>query len=264
MTTTLTLTAYGIDDNNSGRGIHRRFPTGRAWKGENMLSICKALGIESRRQQLELKDTASINNMLYGDNLERWEQCLGLLGEGTTAEREQAVSRKLSDIGGLKASDVERELQAAGFNLYVYENRFDPGTIDYTKFPSTFGSAYFGSDYFSETRRYLSINPYFFKDASPLPGQTFGSAFFGSKTFGYSGAGTGAELFARGSYEDDLLLWSSLLTAPMERYQYSFFIAGASWGDIADVDSDRRTELRRLIMEIKPMGMWAFGFINYI
>lgn len=263
MTTLLTLTAYGIDDNKSGRGINRRLPTGRAWKGENITAVCKAVGAESRRQQLEINDTASIENMLFGDNLENWEECLGLISEGLVSERELAVTRKLSDIGGLKASDVERELQAAGFNLYVYENRFDPGTIDYTKYYSYFGDAEFGSDEFSEVLRYYSINPYVFKNNIPsISG--FGESFFGESYFGYNSGGVGAELFARGSFDDDFLLWNSLLTASKIRYQYSFFIAGSAWGTIADVSADRRAELRRLIMEIKPMAMWAFGFINYV
>ena len=248
-------------DHIHARAMERRMPTGSAWHHETMRAVLRGLGVELSRVRTALADRATIANMLFGLNLDNWLEYLNIKNSGTTAEKEAAITRKLSDIGGLTAADLTRELQAAGFPLTVYQNKYKvtPDPVQFGQARAMFGAA---TAYFS------TLLKYFFKDLRDLenyiPLFQFGTtaARFGVARFGFARE-SGAELIANSlDPETDNALWSNL-DDDKRRWHYGFVISGDTIYDIKSIDEERQRELRRLILEIKPLGMWAFLIIDY-
>lgn len=252
------LTGIADQDPIHANAIERRMPTGAAWHDGSFRAIYKGLAFEIARVVDTIRDRASILNTLFGFNLENWIRFLGLSSSGTTEEKELSITRKLSDIGGLRAADMTRELQAAGFPLTVYPNKWKQ-----TPDPYTYGGSYYGSSTFSTTKRYNWRDLRYLKDI--IPSDTYGSesAYFGAVTYGLSRSDAGAELIVNSlDPADDDPLWSNL-DSDRQRWHYGFVISGDTIFDIKTISEERRTELRRLILEIKPLGMWAFLICNY-
>lgn len=257
-TLSIPLTGYADDNTVHGRAMQAMLPTGSAWHGESVKALMRGIGVEMAFVERELKERAGIDNTLHGLNRVNWMNALGLIDQGNDADNDAAIDRKLADVGGLHAADMTRELQAAGFPLTVYPNRWTM-----TPDPETFGETYFGSATFSNIRRYHSRN--LLELRYKIPSKTFGSSYFGSSTFGLSRADAGAEIVANSlDWTVDATLWVSM-PDENERYRwhYGFIVSGDTIFDIKTISEDRRRELRRLILEIKPLGMWAFLIVNY-
>src|SRR5690606_15605274 len=47
-------------------------------------------------------------------------------------------------------------------------------------------------------------------------------------------------------------------------FRSTFFVAGENVGDYANVDENRRIEFRQLILKLKPVQTYGFLFVNYI
>ena len=255
----IALTGEGESDHLHARAMERRMPTGSAWHHETMRAILRGLGVEMSRVRIDMRTRATIANMLFGLNLENWLEYLNIRPTGTTEEKQQAITRKLSDIGGLTAADLTRELQAAGFPLTVYQNKYKV-----TPDPMRLG----------EARAMLGVATlktllkYYFKDLRSLenyiPLYMLGAADtrLGGSRLGYQRE-SGAELIANSiDPQNDNPLWASLPDDP-RRWHYGFVISGDTIYDIKTIDEERQTELRRLILEIKPLGMWAFLICDY-
>lgn len=245
------------------RAMERRLPTGSAWHHESMRAVLRGLGMEMERVEADLRDRADIANMLFGLNLDKWLTYLGLQNTGTTEEKEQAIVRKLSDIGGLTAADLTRELQAAGFPLTVYPNRYKV-TAD----SLCVGSA---AAMVSPWVQVSTQNRYFSKDLRDL--QNMIPLFMVGREESRVGVArvgparnTGAELIANSldysATSPDEDLWA-VLDDDKRRWHYGFIVSGSTIYDIKQIPAERHEELRRLIMEIKPLGMWAFLICDF-
>ncbi len=252
------LTGTVDEDTKHARSMERMLPTGSAWHGETIKAFMRGLGIEMAFVEREIKDRASIENMLHGMNRSNWARALGIIEASTDAEIDAAIDRKLADVGGLRAADMTRELQAAGFDLTVYPNKWIQ-----TPDPETYGSSYFGFSTFSTMKRYNFRDLRYLENF--IPYWTFGSSYFGSSTFGLARSNEGAELVVN-SIEGggDNALWANLPNET-QRYlwHYGFIISGDEIFDIKKISADRQRELRRLIIELKPLGMWAFLICDY-
>ena len=254
----MTMTGETLIQNNHGRSFERRLPTGLAWHGEKNKAMLKGLGYEYRRKQIEINEVASIENMLFGQNMANWQKVLRLTASGTIAEQEQAIIRKLSDIGGLTAADLTRELHNAGFTtLYAYANKFD-AVIPALQMGL---DVQMGEDVeFAQKRRWISIDPRQYQFIMPYNVLGLDTQMGLDLQMGYNI--TGADLVANSSESEDAL-WSDI--QPEEIYWKNYiFICGSTFGSIVDIDSDRRKELRKLILTIKPFKTWALMLINYV
>ena len=265
---------------NHARTFERRLPTGSAWHGETTRALLRGLSTEFRRKELEIADAASIDNMLFGTNLASWQTTLKLEASGTIEQQKEAIKRKLSDIGGLRAADLTRELHAAGFtDLYAYANRFRIDMPPLTSGIWTTSGVWTSA---AGKKKYVSIDPRLFENY--LPGTTSGTGTTsGVWTFSNGGlnepmttAGiwttsgvwttssnekAGAHLVANSS-EDEFDLWDGIQA--QEKYWRNYiFIRGDEFLKTVRIDPDREKELRKLILEIKPFKTYAIMSIYF-
>jgi len=239
--------------------IQRRLPTGRAWNGEVMKGVLNGISSEFNTAEDNATAIADINNILFNDKLEAWQNVLGLIPAGTLTEQNNDVVRKLRDIGGITAQDIEDSLQAAGFDVYVHLNHFE-GTDD--QFLLGGASQLGGAAYLTAPKVY-GIDPRPYLNSSSdfslgNPGSFLGSAYL--QTPRQSNIVVNSILAS----EDEKYRSSITDTAAQINWQYIFFIGGQTFGTSTDVDTDREAEFRRLILELKPLGMMVILLINYI
>jgi len=254
----MTMTGETLIQNNHGRSFERRLPTGLAWHGEKNKAMLKGLGYEFRRKEIEIADQASINNMLFGKNLANWQKTLRLTATGTITDQQNAIIRKLSDIGGLAASDLTRELHNAGFtDLYAYANKF-PADIPALCMGL---STQMGPDTeLAKKRKWVSIDPRQYRDSISYICMGLTTQMGSTTQMGYYTSG--AELVANSS-ETENILWGDIPAE--EQYWKNFiFICGSTFGSLVAIDADREKELRKLILTIKPFKTWALMFVYYI
>jgi hypothetical protein len=260
MITTLTLTAYGVPA--SAKGINRRLPTGRSWNGEIMKAVLEGVDLEFSRYKLETKDVAEIENILFNDNLAAWQNTLGLIAEGTVQEQEDDVVRKLRDVGGLRAQDIEDELRAAGFDVYVHENRLTGTTA-----PFVLGNpgSYLGNASLTapQINTYAEDpNNYMFIPTPFALGQA--NSYLGNASLNTLNAPSDIIVNYILSSQDEQYRAAIENSTTQEEWAYTFIVGGATKGSYATVDADRKSEFRRVLLELKPASMWGILQIYYV
>jgi uncharacterized protein YmfQ (DUF2313 family) len=221
------------------------YPTGRAFKMPfngflEKLHIGLALS-EARFYDDAISILGDIlpDNANFGeDDATDWERRLGLITNISVplADRKLAILRKINFPGVVPARQshlfLQKQLQDAGFNVFVYENRFPDYPSGYvTKTPE---ELYAGSFI-------TSINHGQFNHGQFNHGGVYNNLIVNhideSLDFGFS-------------IGDNL--------------RSTFFIGGATIGTYADVDVNRKNEFRQLILRVKPAQMVGFLFINYV
>lgn len=222
------------------------YPTGRAFR----------IKLESWKAKLheglaisEAQAHADAHSILYSilpDNANftaldaaQWEQRLGLITNEAVplADRKLAIYRKINHPGTIPARQhylyLEGQLRAAGFDVYVHENRFDDGMGGW------------------ETRTPEEVTG----GPAPIVVQHGNPPQHGDVQ---SGSGTW-NLIANNL---DETLDSSFNVGG--NFRSTFFIGGPYAGEFADVDANRKLEFRQLVLRIKPVQTIAYLFINYI
>ena len=226
------------------------YPTGRAFRFfefSNLEKLHKGLALSEERfynAAVSIKDSLLPDNDNFtSDDATDWERRLGMITNPTTALsiRKGAIMRKLNQPGEAPAKinwrHLQSQLQLAGFDVYVYENRF--------------GYYPYGEEYYTQTPDDVAGTVgYFFKT------NRLGLYRLGQRNYGgvYSFG-----LIANHIDEDidnQFVLKSSNL-------RYTFFIGGATLGSFANVDESRKEEFRQLILILKPVQNIGFLFINY-
>lgn len=219
------------------------YPTGRAFKmpiGSFFEKYHTALNLsEDRayRDALSILDSALPDNDNFtAEDATDWERRLGLISNElvSLADRKLAIKRKMNHPGDIAARQhylyLEGQLQAAGFDVYVYENRFDDGFGGYiTMNPSDVG---------------LSGDPVQLADGQLGDFQLGGAEF---------------QIVANSIFQS--------IDASFDvgtNLRSTFFIGGTPIGTSADVDQERELEFRQLILKIKPAQTVAYLFVNYI
>lgn len=217
------------------------YPTGRAFKmpidGE-FEKLTNAIAKSEERLYLDsytiLDAVLPDNNNFTVDDATDWERRLGMLNGSlnTLTDRKAAIIRKLNAPGINPAKghylNLERELNLAGFNVFVYEN-----------IPATAASSFAG--------------------AATLGGVTT-QIQYGQKQYGQFNYGVYYTNKIANHIDENLDMNFSLGGS----YKSSFFIGGdALNGWVADIPLARKNEFRELILKIKQVQSIGFLFVNY-
>ncbi len=167
-----------------------------------------------------------------------WEIRLGITPNELMdlADRKLAILRKLNQPGLAPAKSnwryLEKQLRAAGFDVYVHENRFD-------NYPTG----------------YITMTPFQLTgDASYMVSPQYGDFQYGDVQYG----GTFTKFVA--NHISELLDWQYNIT----NLRKTFYIGGLTAGDFANVPLIRKDEFRQLILTIKPTQTVGFLLINYV
>lgn len=227
---------------------HQLLPKGRAFELPNALDGDTLLRVLARGQARAWNDMVGLldsilpdNDNFTADDATDWERRLGIpTGTGVSlADRKLAIIRKINHPGTIKPRQnyryLQGQLQAAGFDVYVYENIFDDG-----------GGG-------TETR-----TPGVVLDEAA--GQAnLGGFNLGELNLGSVYADNGVTLAVNYLEESKDANWG--MAANLRN---TFYIAGATIDTFAEVDAARKTEFRQLILLLKPLHLGAFLFVNYV
>jgi hypothetical protein len=204
------------------------YPIARAWimrKDSIFEKIHEALAYsESRVRQTieEIRYSLIPDNDVFSDaDATNWERALGLYNQSVVslATRKETIYRKMRHPGTILGRQnylyIQGQLQAAGFDCYVHENRFgDPPAI-----------YEFISAIYNEVR-------------------------YGEVVYGYDG-GSFADFQPVANYIDETKD-AGYDPGNAQHQRYLFFIGGASFPDPAPIQQERRAEFRELILRLKP------------
>lgn len=221
-------------------------PTGRAFWMPVGGYYAKLVGALSASEARAVADATSIldsaipdNDNFTSDDATAWEIRLGLITNTAVslADRKLAIIRKMNHPGEIRARQnyryLQGQLQAAGFDVYVYENRFSDGSGGYlTKTPTVF-----------------SLLPYPLAANQFSPRIQFGDIQFGSN-YGNKVVNNVSE-----SDDDPFNIGTNLRS--------TFFVGGPTPGSWAVVDANRKDEFRQLILKIKPSQTVGFLLVTF-
>lgn len=221
------------------------YPRGRAFKmpvGGFLESLHIALGLSEERFYNDaisiLSDILPDNANFTSDDATDWERRLGLITNLSTSlsDRKLAIKNKLNQPGVNPAKQnwryLQEQLQNAGFNVYIFENRFGSAGAYMTKTP-------------------IEVSG----DSSIITAYEHGEFEHG-------------ELEHGGDYNNKV---ANNIDESKDRsfdfgsdFRSTFFIGGTPVGTFANVPLSRRDEFRQLILKTKPTQTIAFLFIHYI
>lgn len=220
------------------------YPTGRAWwmpRNGVFNNLHKALNTSIIRliqdAELTLDSVFPDNENFSLQDAELWEYRLGLISNNllTLEQRKQVILRKMSYPGNVRARQsplfIENQLQLAGFDVWIHENKFYEGGEWVYKTPNDIIA--------------LSLTEIQHSNSVQHGGGT---------QHGFSGFDVIAnEAVVNESFSVGIdNLWST------------FFIGGENLGDIAIVPENRLIEFKELVLKLKPAHTTAFTFINYV
>lgn len=176
------------------------------------------------------------NDNFTADDATMWERALGIYRGGTTtlSDRKAAILQKLAyPVGEPYVQHylfIQQQLQAAGFDVYVYENWFDDG-----------------------------MGGHITKTPAEIIGVTSSDAIFGNFQFG--------QLQFGGGYHNKCVQYIEEVKDAgfsIGNWRTTFYIAGSDITTFADIPSARKDEFRQLLISIKPLEMVGFLFVNYV
>jgi len=178
------------------------------------------------------------NPFFTEDDATNWERRLGIIGNGdmSLGDRKAQILQKMAYPGTnlyrSSAEYLQAQLQLAGYNVYVYENRFFPGPV--TKTPG----------------EVLGL---------PVGDAAYNDFDYGEVEYNETYADAGVTLIANYIEEEkdaDFVIGSN--------YRSTFFIAGATITTFANIDAARKDNFRQLILQLKPAQTVGFLFVNYV
>jgi uncharacterized protein YmfQ (DUF2313 family) len=190
-----------------------------------------------------LNDILPDNDGFDANDCTQWERRLGLITNTSIplADRKLAILQKMAYPGiesnpRQAASFLETQLRNAGYDVYVYENKFATGS------PVS----------------YVTKTPF------EILGITSGVAMLNMFQLGEVEL---AETWA----DDGITICVNHLEESTDEYfvigdnwRSTFYIAGATVSTFADVDADRKETFRQMILQFKPAQTVAILFVNYI
>lgn len=223
------------------------YPSGRAFKffkNSNLKLLHEALGLSEERAYNDV--LATLDAILPDspdfteEDTNDWEKRLGMITNESVplVDRNLAILRKMNHPGTVPARQhflyLEGQLQAAGFGVFVFENKFPDG-----------GGGI-------ETRDPLTVAGSGVLDQVQLGDHQLGDVQMGGDLA--SGLQCVNDI---NEARDDLFDIGS-------NFRSTFYIGGDPVGTFADVDIERKDEFRQLILQVKPAQTVAFLLINYI
>lgn len=221
------------------------YPSGRAFymkRDGYMYTLHNALAV-SEAQAYE--DSISILSSLLPDNdaftpddATDWERRLGMVTNLAIpfADRKDAIRRKMAAPGIQPARGhylyLERQLQAAGFNVWVHENLFPT-------YPTGF----------------VSVDPATLYGTTNFVSSTYGYSRYGQKKYGSNWNNKIANSLSQEA--DNAFDLGGTFAS-------TFFIGGQTIGTYANVLATRAVEFRQLILQLKQLQSIGFDFTNKI
>ena len=215
------------------------YPSGRVWyrpergpfdKFHDAINQSFARLIED--SSLSLDKMFPDNDNFNEDDATLWEYRLGLITNETVSLdlRKDAIRRKMGYPNNVKARQhpffIERQLQLAGFDVYVHEN------LPPYQTPSDIIA--------------LSLNE---TQHGGVAQHGNGTAHGGDNFDVIANSIDQVENYSIGGVSN---LWAT------------FFIGGENLGDLAEVPQSRLREFKELVIKLKPAHLVAFTFINYV
>lgn len=179
-----------------------------------------------------LPDTTNFDT----DDCAKWERNLGLITNINTSlsDRRLGIKRKLqypgTQVTRCNYLFIEQQLQTAGFNVTIHENRFFEGGQWIVKSPDDILGT----------------------SSSIEHGQ------FEHGQFEHGGSFWGKTIV---TYIEQL---RDLYYQPNNNLRSSFFIGGATLGTYASIPKEREAEFRQMVLRLKPTQTYAYLFINYV
>jgi len=223
------------------------YPTGRAFKmSSNSLFEKLHVGL-AQSEARAYNDAVSIKDSILPDNANftaddatDWERRLGLIYSplSSLVNRKLAIKRKMQHPGLIRARQhylyLQGQLRAAGFDVYVYENRFLVSSVLVTKPPTDF---------------LFGIGVVQFQHGQAQHGQRQHGGTWGNKIVNH--------------IDEDLDLHFDVGS----NLRSTFFIGGSDINNpaliMATVPLVRKQEFRQLILKIKPVQTVGYLFITY-
>lgn len=218
------------------------YPKGRAfWMPKDGFFEKMHVGLavsQARAYQDALSTLDSIlpdNDNFTEEDATQWERRLGLVSNPDVAlsDRKLAITQKIAHPGFIYGRQhylfLQRELRAAGFDVYVFENRFP----DY---PSG----------------YKTMTP------EEVTGGAFFNFQYGDIEYGELEYNTVVYPIIANSIDEEVDKSFNL-----GNFRSSFFICGPVVGDYAEIPLARKLEFRQLVLRVKSAHMAAIVFVNY-
>ena len=153
-------------------------------------------------------------------------------------------------------------MQAAGFNVYVHENRLTGNSS-----PFNLGNSrtYLGNasltgpavnTYAEDPNNYMLVPATYALNKS--------NTYLGNASL--SGVNYPSDLIVNNILSEDDEQYRAVIedSTTQEEWMYTFFVGGQTKGTSATIDIDRKSEFRRLLLELKPIGMYGILQINYL
>lgn len=239
------------------------YPSGRVFNlSENSIlsRLHDALAVSENNM---LENALSIFDVILPDNdnfteddAERWEQRLGLITNSAVslADRKLAIIRKMNHPGTILARQswdyLQDQLQLAGFDVYVHENIPEQSPLSILQ--PLIGVGQLGDG---------QLGDFQLGDVYTYYSQFYTCAQLGN--------------FQLGDFQLSECIWNQKVVNDINEaidatfnignnYRSVFYICGATLGEFANVDENRKDEFRQLILKLKPVQTVAFLFINYV
>lgn len=220
------------------------YPTGRAFYvkyNSVFYNLHKSLNVSFLRILEDAKSTIDSslpdNENFSLEDADLWEYRLGLNISNTLPleTRREIILRKMAYPANIKARQhplfIESQLQAAGFNVWVHENKFFEGGEWVYKTPDEVSTLEVGESQHGG------------------PSQHGDSFQHGASGFSViANSADPVESFSVGEGN----LWAT------------FFISGEILGDFTTVPEVRLSEFKELVLKLKPAHTVAFTFINFV
>ena len=215
----------------------RLYPTGRAWwMRKNGVFEKFSLGLAYSESRVKTVMQGLLNSIIPDNNsfttadAARWEQALALFNKSDLdlETRKEAIIRKMRFPGGAPARQhfmfLQGELQNAGFNVYVHENRFgDPPAV------------------------------------VTLAAAIYGQIKYGQMAYGSQGiTGTRIANYIKEDKDASFNFGNSV------NARATFFIGGATYPSRANVELSRKAEFRELILKTKPAQTAGILLIDFV
>jgi hypothetical protein len=220
------------------------YPTGRAFNMVKDGVLDKLHQAINRSMIRVLDDSQATINSCFPDNISfdindcnLWEYRLGIVTNSSLdiETRKKAILRKMSFGRNVLARQhkdyIEAQLQLAGFDVYLHENKFFEGGEWVYKTPG-------------DITGMLANNVQYGGDSQYGLGMQYGSSEYQI----IANLSTPNESYSVGSEN----LWAT------------FFIGGLVLGELTVIPAIREQEFRELVLTLKPAHLAAFTFINYI
>lgn len=224
------------------------YPTGRVFRmpeGSIFYRLPRAINLQFARTYGDavqiLNDILPDNPSFTIDDAHDWYRRLGIYDSGSVplADMKLAIAQKLSfPVTPLNKQNylyIQGQLRAAGFDVYVYENRFPNGMGGY------------------ETRTPAQV-----LGASASIQAMYGFIQYGQTQYGRVSPN---QITKIANYIEEVKDASFNVGS---NYRSTFYIAGATVDAFTTVPASRKIEFRQLTLKLKPAQTMGFLFVNYI